>query len=52
MKILKHENIVKNVLFPYFIALVYAYKQELHDYSKKKELVLLRKNEKPKGHIG
>lgn len=49
MKILKHETIVKTALFPYFIALVYAYKQELNDYSKKKEL---RKNEQPKDPTG
>ena len=36
MKILKHETLVKTTLIPYFIALVYCYKQELIDYSKKK----------------
>lgn len=52
MRILKHDTIVKTVLFPYFIALVYAYKQELNDYSKRKELVLLRKNKQAKYHTG
>ena len=36
MKLLKYETLVKTALVPYFIALVYSYKQELMDYSKKK----------------
>lgn len=36
MKIFKHETLVKTTLIPYFLALVYCYKQELNDYSKKK----------------